>query len=116
MLLRGKHLKRAIVSVAVLALSAPVFAGDSAKPAPGAYPDNKIFCLAGCAKSAPVVADDVPNVAGHPSYKRRDLDANLVLRDVWCGDAGGCIALNHIVPPGFHEPEYHDSIAVFIFR
>ena len=116
MLLRGMHLKRALVSVAVLALSAPAFAGESAKPSPSAYPDNKIFCLAGCAKSAPVVAGDVPNVAGHPSYTRRDPDANLVLRDVWCGDTGSCIALNHVIPPGFYDREVHESIAVFILR
>jgi hypothetical protein len=116
MRLRGLHFKQALVSVAAMALSGPAFAGESAKPLPSAYPDNKIFCLAGCAKPTPAVAGDVPNVAGHPSFTRRDLDANLVLRDVWCGDAGGCIALNHIVPPSFHESEYHDSIAIFILR
>jgi hypothetical protein len=116
MRLRGMLLKRALVAAAVLAFNAPVYAGEATKPAPAAYPDTKIYCLAGCARPAPVVAGDVPNVAGHPSFTRRDHDANLVLRDVWCGDTGSCIALNHVIPPGFHDRDERDSIAIFIVR
>lgn len=116
MCLRKTYDTAVLALAAAVALSASAFAGDGAKPAPSSYPDDKIFCLAGCAKPAPVVAGDVPNVAGHPSYTRRDHDANLVLRDVWCGDAGGCIALNHVIPPGFYDRDVHESIAVFIVR
>lgn len=65
---------------------------------------------------APAAVGIAPFTPTFPVYVRTASDPNLVLRDVWCGDGGGCVALNHVIPPGLHygDRDPVDSIAVFI--
>ena len=93
----------------VLAIAALViFCGLSAAaadpaPAPVHYQANAVTCVAGCRDTPPQTVATSTVLPTDPLPPPRRYDNNLVLRDVWCGDQGSCIALNHVAPPRLRD-------------
>jgi hypothetical protein len=102
----ARPVRKAATALALgLAVSSAAAAADRAKVV-RSYASNTILCLAGCDGKAPAVVGHSSLIPARPIARRNPIDDNLVLRDVWCGDTGGCIALNHVAPPRLrdHEP------------
>ena len=99
--------------------AAPAWAEGTAVKRPS-YPPNSISCVAGCKETPPQVVATSTVLPTNPLPKPHRFDNNIVLRDVWCGDRGGCIAFNHIAPPHLRDHgAFYDTphyIAVFHFN
>lgn len=67
------------------------------------YAPNAVTCVAGCRDKAPQLSDTASLLPTDPLPKPHHYDNNMVLRDVWCGEQGSCIALNHIAPPRLRD-------------
>ena len=70
------------------------------------------MCLAGCRDRAPVVIGHSLNTPTRPEPPLSPSPYGEVLRNVWCGQRGGCIALNHIAPPRLRDRD-ETTISVY---
>ena len=108
-----------IAAATAVALASPASAEDATAKRPY-YPPNSVSCVAGCKETPPQVVATSTVLPTNPLPKPHRFDNNIVLRDVWCGDRGGCIAFNHIAPPRLRDHgDFYDTphyIAVFHFN
>jgi hypothetical protein len=74
-----------------------------------------IVCLAGCDSAPPVVVGRAPMTPTRPLPQPSSEDVSYRMRNVWCGNGGSCVAVNHIAPPRLRD-SYDPSIAVFHYR
>lgn len=74
-----------------------------------------IVCLAGCDSAPPVVVGRAPMTPARPLSQPDSDDVSYRMRNVWCGNGGSCVAVNHIAPPRLRD-SYDPSFAVFHYR
>ncbi len=104
----------AAVAILLAASSPQVAAAERVRGVAGKI-GGAIVCLAGCDRAPPVVVGRAPMTPTRPLPNRGSEDVSYRMRNVWCGDGGSCVAVNHIAPPRLRDT-YEPSIAVFHHR
>ncbi len=92
------------ISGPALLCDLPFAAAGSAPPAPH-YAANAVMCVAACKDTPPQTIDSSSLLLTDPLPPPHQYDNNLVLRDVWCGEQGSCIAFNNIAPPRLRDKD-----------
>lgn len=71
-----------------------------------------ILCLAGCYAPGPVAVGRAPMTPTRPLPDPGSQDERYPISNVFCGNGGSCVAVNHVAPPFLRDG--HDiSISVF---
>lgn len=110
------RLKIATAALAMLPIAvSPASAAERGRGVAGKN-GGAIVCLAGCDSAPPVVVGRAPMTPARPlSQPTSQEDVSYRMRNVWCGNGGSCVAVNHIAPPRLRD-SYDPSIAVFHYH
>lgn len=100
------------ISMAAIAALAAASSGGAAQPARRHADGGPILCLAGCYAPGPVAVGRAPMIPTRPLPDPGSQDERYPMSNVFCGNGGSCVAVNHVAPPYLRDGR-DISISVF---